>query len=65
MTPFPDAAYPPPEWAGDDKVTVRLDYDDAVYLYELLAREEMPVHAQRAPKWAQLIFDAIDKFERG
>lgn len=70
MTPFPDAAYPPPRVVADNRVHVRLDYDDAVLLYELLRDDvcttSLISSARRklAAAWALEIFDAIDKFEK-
>lgn len=71
MAPFPDAAYPPPRVVEDGKVTIRMDYEEAVYLYELLrgdvCKTEMvsPERRERAAQWASTIRDATDRYERG
>lgn len=69
--PFADASYPPARAVNDGKVTIRLDYDDAVLLYELLRDDvcttSLISSARRklAAAWALEIYDAIDSCERG
>jgi hypothetical protein len=54
-----------------DEVTVRIPYDDAICMYDLLrgdvCKSEMvnPQRRERAAKWASTILDAIDRYERG
>ncbi len=58
-------------FVSEDSVSVELDYDEAILLYELLVqdvgRSELVSKERRARAegWARKVYDAIDTHERG
>lgn len=70
-----DGTVPEDGWSavfvGPHEVSIRMDYEEAIYLYELLrgdvCKTEMisPERRERAAQWASTILDATDRYERG